>query len=52
MINETQIDELKEQVKKLNLLLENPQPGLFTWVKMLYYYIDKINEISNEMIKL
>lgn len=38
----TNIDELKEEVKGLLHLLEDPHPGLMTWQQMVHNRIKKI----------
>jgi hypothetical protein len=38
------LDELKELNQQLTLLLEDPQPGLFTWRLHLWNVLKKIAE--------
>lgn len=39
------IEQLKEEARKLLSLLEDPQPGLFTWNMFLEERMKRINEI-------
>ena len=38
------LDELKELNRQLTMLLEDPQPGLFTWRLHLWDVLEKIAE--------
>jgi len=40
------IDMLREEARRLYELLENPQPGLFSWRAMVYGRINKIAEFK------
>lgn len=42
------IDELKEHVVRLNQLLEDPHPGLFTWQEAVHKRIGKIAEFNED----
>ena len=42
------MDGLKEEAKKLVQLLEDPQPGLFTWCDFLNKRLDNIVKARNE----
>jgi hypothetical protein len=41
-------DELKEHVRQLNALLEDPQPGLVSWVQ---FYQEHMKAISDYWTK-
>ena len=45
------VNELKEEAKKLVSLLEDPQPGLFTWCEFLNDTLDNIVKARNEGLK-
>jgi len=40
------LEELKELNRKLAMLLEDPQPGLFTWKRHLWDVLEKIAEFA------
>jgi hypothetical protein len=39
------VNLLKTEVQKLQRLLENPQPGLFTWIQAVPVRVQAINDI-------
>lgn len=44
MNSKTTIDRLREDVTKLKILLDDPQPGLATWNEMVRWRLQKISE--------
>jgi len=44
------IDELLKELKKLVGLLEDPQPGLFTWCKFLRERLEGVYELIGKLL--
>jgi hypothetical protein len=42
------IETLKALSNRLSKLLDDPQPGLFTWQKAIYSVLDKISKLHSE----
>lgn len=45
------IDELKDRVARLNGLLQDPQPGLFSWHMAVHDLLKEITEMYNGIPK-
>ncbi len=46
MSNTPGIDELRELMRQLSLLLDDPHPGLFTWKESLSHYCLEIGDFG------
>lgn len=44
----TRIEKMKDEAGRLNALLDDPQPGLFTWMQAVNYSLKRLNEIWEE----
>jgi hypothetical protein len=44
------LDEVKEEARKLLALLEDPHPGLFTWNDFLRIRFERMHELSSQAL--
>lgn len=45
------IEELQDLNKRLTALLDDPQPGLFTWCEMLWKVLAELGSVTGLSVK-
>ncbi len=50
-VTKQDLERLNESVRKLHQLLDDPQPGLHTWMIMLGERMEKVRNQINELIR-